>query len=323
VIHRREFIGTVVGGLLAAPLGARAQQVGKAYRIGWLDYSSSAENLGIFVQAMSARGWVNGSTFRIEYRGGEGKIEHLATAAAELVRLPVDVIIAPGTFETLAAKKATASVPIIMAGVDDPVGRGFVASLARPGGNITGLASARNELSGKLLSLLLEFVPRVATASVLWDTTDPDHRVIVDHLQVAAERLGISLRSVQVQAYTEVEPAFEAIKNQGNQVLIVPLSTMLVPRWIADLALKYKLPLASTWAGYAYEGGLIAYTDDWNAVFNRAAILVDRILKGAKPADLPVELPTKFKLIVNAKTAQKLGLTVPVSIMVQADYIIE
>jgi putative ABC transport system substrate-binding protein len=321
-VNRREFIATVLS-TVCTPFAVEAQQTGKVHRIGWLDYSSSAENLGIFAQAMGARGWIQGRTFSIEYRGGEGKIERLTTAAAELVRLPVDVIVAPGTSEALAAKKATGSIPIVMTGADDPVERGLVASLARPGGNITGLASARKELSGKLLSLLRELIPRASSVAVLWDSTDPDHRVILGHFQVAARTLGVSLNSVQVQRYTEVEPAFAAIKKQGNQVLIVPLSSMLVPRWIADLALKYGLPLTSTSPGYAYEGGLMAFTDDWNAVFDRAATFVDRILKGAKPADLPVELPTKFKLIVNAKTAQTLGLKIPPSIMLRADSVIE
>lgn len=319
---RRRFIAAALG-TVCAPFAVEAQQTGKAYRVGWLDYSSSAENLGIFVQAMGARGWREGKTFRIEYRGGEGNIERLSTVAAELVRLPVDVIVAPGVSETLTAKKATTSIPIVMAGVDDPVERGLVASLARPSGNITGLTNARKELSGKLLSLVPELVPRASSVAVLWDSTDPEHQVILGYFQRAARTLGVSLNSVEVQRYTEVEPAFAAIKKQGNRMLIVPLSSMLVPRWIADLALKYGLPLASISAGFAYEGGLMAYTDDWTAVFDRAATFVDRILKGAKPADLPIELPTKFKLIMNAKTARMLGLVIPPSIMLRADHVID
>jgi putative ABC transport system substrate-binding protein len=159
--------------------------------------------------------------------------------------------------------------------------------------------------------------------AVLWDSTDPEHQKILAYLQAAARTLGVSLNTVQVRRYTEVEPAFAEIKKQGAQMLIVPLSSMLVPRWIADLALSYQLLLASTSPAYAYEGGLIAYTDDWNAVFDRVATLVDKILKGAKPADLPVELPTKFKLIVNTQTAQTLGITVPPSIMLRVDKFIE
>jgi putative ABC transport system substrate-binding protein len=321
-MDRRKFIVGALG-TACVPFAVEAQQTGKLRRVGWLDYSSSAENLGVFAQAMGGRGWLDGKTLRIDYRGGEGKIERLASVAAELVRLPADVIVSPGTSETLAARKATASIPIVMVGVDDPVELGLVASLARPGGNVTGLTSARRELSGKLLSLLRELAPKSSGVAVLLDSTDPDYRVILGHLRVAAQTLKMPLNAVEVQRHTEVEPAFATISKQGNPMLIVPASSMLVPAWIADLALKYRLPLASTSAGYAYEGGLMAYTDDWNATFDRVGALVDRILRGAKPADLPVELPTQFRLIVNAKTAQALGIAVPPSIKLRADHLIE
>ena len=321
-MNRRKFI-VAAWGTACVPFAAGAQQRVGVQRIGWLDFSSSAENLGIFVQAMSGRGWVQGKSFSVEYRGGEGKAERLATVATELVRLPADVIVAPGTLETIAARKATSTVPIVMTGVDDPVERGLVNSLARPGGNITGLANAGRELNEKLLSLVRELAPRAPSIAVLWDSTDPDHRVILGYLQAAAKTLGVPVNAVQVQRHTEVEPAFATFRKQGNQFLIVPLSSMLIPRWIADLALKHGLALASTSPGYVYEGGFMAYTNDWNAVFDRVATFVDRILKGARPADLPVELPAKFKLIVNAKTARTLGLTIPPSIMVRADSLIE
>ena len=321
-MRRREFIAGAFGAA-CAPFAVEAQPTGKLYRIGWLDYSSSGENLGIFVQAMAARGWIKGRTFAVDYRGGEGKVERLSVAATELARIPVDVIVAPGTSASLAARKATSSIAVVMIGVDDPVERGLVASLARPGGNITGLTNAGKELAGKLLSLVRELLPRASSVAVLWDSTDPDHRVILGQLESAARTLKVALNPVEVRRYTEVEPAFAAIRKQGSQVLIVPSSSMLVPAWIADLALKNGLALASTSAGFVYEGGLMAYVDDWNAVFDRASNFVDRILKGARPADLPVELPTKFKLIVNAKTAQTLGLAIPASILVRADHIIE
>ena len=321
-MNRREFIAAALG-TACAPLTGRAQQSGKVHRIGWLDYSSSAENLGIFVQAMTGRGWVQGKTFTLEYRGGEGKIERLSAVAAELVRLPADVIVAPGTSEALAARKATDSIPIVMTGVDDPVELQLVASLAHPGGNITGLANAGSELNGKLLSLVREIVPKAPNVAVLLDSTDPDHRAKLHQLQGAAKTLGLALNVVAVQSYSEIETAFATIRKQGSRALVVSPSSMLIPRWLADLALKNGLPLASTSPAYAYEGGLMAYADDWNAVFDRVATFVDRILKGAKPADLPVELPAKFKLIVNAKTAQSLGITIPPSIMIRADSVIE
>ena len=181
------------------------------------------------MQALGAHGWLEGKSFRIEYRGGEGKTEQLSTVAAEMVRLPVEIIVAPGTREALAAKKATNSIPIVMTGVDDPVESGLVASLARPGGNVTRLASARKELSGRLLSLLRDFFPRASSVAVLWDSTNPELQVMLGNLQVAARTLGVSLNSVPVQRYTEVEPAIAAIKKQSNQMLVVPLSSMLVP----------------------------------------------------------------------------------------------
>lgn len=323
MVDRRAFIGTLAGGLLGPRTAAQAQPTTRLRRIGWLDYSSSAENLGTFVQAMGSRGWIQGTTFKIEYRGGEGSTDRLSTVAVELVRIPVELIVAPGTPEALAAKKATPSIPVVMTDVDDPVERGLVATLARPGANVTGLTNARKDLSGKLLSLVRELLPRASSLAALWDSDDPEHAMIVGHLRAIARTLGFSLNAVQVRRHTDVEPAFAAIKKQGNQALVVPSSGMLIPRWIADLALKFGLPLVSTSPAYVYEGGFMAYTDDWNAVFDRVANFVDRILKGAKPGDLPVELPAKFRLIVNARTAAALGLALPLSILVRADSVIE
>jgi putative ABC transport system substrate-binding protein len=320
-VKRREFVGAAFA-LSCLPAATAAQPAGKVFRVGWLDFSSAAENLGIFEQAMAARGWISGKTYRIEYRGGEGKVERLATIADDLVRLHVDVLVAPGTPEALAAKKATATVPIVVVGVDDPVERGLVSNLARPGANVTGLANAGKDLNAKMLSLFREIVPRASSVAVLWDSTDPAHRVVASQLQVAARSIGLQVNLVQVQRHTDVEPAFASVRKQGNPMVVVLPSGMLTPRWVADLALRNALPLASTSAGYAYEGGLLAYTEDWNAVFDRVASMVDRILKGAKPGDLPVELPAKFKLVVNARTAQALGLTIPASILLRADHVI-
>lgn len=320
---RRRFVTAFASALAAATLDVRAQQPGRLHRIGWLDLSSSAENLGVFVQAMSTRGWVEGKAFKLEYRGAEGRLDRLAQVAEELARRPVDLIVAPGTAEALAAKKATASIPVVMAGVDDPVGRGLVARLAHPGGNVTGLASARRELGGKLMSLLREQFPRAGIVGVLWDGGDPDHAQVVEHLRGAARALGMNAIGVEVRRHTEVETAITTLKKQGAQVLIVPASSILAPTWIADLARKNGLPLASTAPGFAYEGGLMAYADDWHAVFDRVATFVDRVLKGAKPGELPVELPTKFKLIVNAQTARALGIAIAPAILVRADYVID
>jgi putative ABC transport system substrate-binding protein len=319
-VNRRRILAALLAAAWAPLL---AQQPGRIQRIGWLDYSSSSENLGTFVKAMVALGWVDGSTFRIAYRGGEGRPERLAAAAGELTRLPADVIVAPGAAEALAARKATDAIPIVMTAVDDPVALGLVASFARPGGNVTGLATARSELDGKLLSLLRELLPRATSAGVIVDGTDPQYRSTLRHLQDAAGKLGIAINAAPVGKHTEVEPAFAAFKRQATPMVVVVPSSMFIPNWVADLALKHGLPLASTAPGYAFEGGLMAYSDDWNAVYDRAATIVDRILKGAKPAGIPVELPTKFKLIVNAKTARALRLSIPQSIMIRADSVIE
>ena len=308
---------------MCAPAVVFAQASARVQRIGWLDFSSAGENLGIFVQAMGARGWIEGKTFRIDYRGGEGKADRLATVCMELVRLPVDVIVAPGVPETVAAREATSAIPVVMAGVDDPVERKFVATLARPGGNVTGVASARGELAGKLLSLVRELSPRTPSVGLLADASDPGYRASVAHYQTAARTLGVTLAPLAVSRHTEVEPALAAYRKQGGRLLVVMASSIFIPRSIADLAQKYELALASTSPSYAYEGGLMAYAEDWNAVFERTATFVDRILKGARPADLPVELPTKFKLIVNAVTARALGVVVPSSILVRADHVIE
>jgi putative ABC transport system substrate-binding protein len=272
---------------------------------------------------MAARGWIKGETFSVDYRGAEGSVERLVAVTAELTRLPADVIIAPGTAEALAAKNATRTLPIVIAGVDDPVARGLVASLARPGRNITGVALARRERSSKLLLLVRELVPTPARVAVLVDSADPDHRTIVGDLRVAARPAGVTLNVVEVEQYTDVEPAFATIKRHGSKVLVVPPSSMFVPRWIADLAMTNKLALASMSPSYAYEGGLIACSDDWNAVFERVATFVDRILKGATPQVLAIELATKFRVTVNARTARALKLNVSPSVLAHADAVID
>lgn len=306
----------------AAP-HAPAQQGTRVRRVGWLDFSSAAENIGAFTQAMRARGWTEGQTFRIDYKGGEGRRERLAVVAGELARVPVDVIVAPGTPETLAARSATTKIPIVMIGVDDPVERGIVASLARPGGNVTGLANAGKELNGKLLSLVREIVPAATTVGVLSDATNPDSDVVLAQLKDAARSLAVTLHAISVRRHTDVEPAFATLKGQGCRALVVSGGSVLLPRWIADLALKNALPVASTSPAYVYEGGLLAYSDDWDALYARVATFVDRILRDAPPATMPVELPSKFRLIVNTRAAHALGVAIPASIRVRADSIIE
>lgn len=318
-MKRRALLAAALAACAARPLHA---QPARMQRIGWLDFSSAAENIGAFSQALRARGWAEGQAFRIVYKGGEGRRERLAVVAAELVGTPVDVIVAPGTPETLAARGATTTIPIVMIGVDDPVERRLVASFARPGGNVTGLASAGKELNGKLLSLVREIIPSATAVGVLADATNPEGDVALAQLKDAARRLGVALNTITIQRHTEVEPAFATLKAQGSKALVVSGGSVLLPRWIADLALKNAMAIASTSPAFVYEGGFLAYSDDWNAIYDRAAAFVDRILKGAAPATLPVELPTKFKLIVNARAAQALGIAIPAAIRYRADAII-
>lgn len=320
LLLRRRALFATAAWIAAAPL--RAQTAAAPKRVGWLDFASAAENLGVFRKMMRSRGWSD-EKWRLEYRGAGGIAAELEAAALALVRLPCDVMVAPGSLEAVAARKASKTVPIVFAGVDDPVGLGLVESLARPRGNVTGLAAARVELSGKVLSLLREQFPRAASGAVLTDAGDADHRRIVDHLQAAARTLQLALNVVSVKAHTDVEPAIAAMRKQGNQLLVVMPSAMLVPRWVADLALKYALPLASTSPAYAYEGGLMSYSADWHTVFAQLASFVDRILKGDKPGELPVELPTKYRLVVNAKTAQSLGVAIAPAVQLRADHIAE
>lgn len=292
-------------------------------RIGWLDFGSTAENLGVFRQALRSRGWIEGRTSHFDYRGAEGNPALLAAVARELVQLPADVIVVPGTQEALTARQVTRVTPIVMAGLDDPVGLGLIESLARPRGNVTGLATSRGELAAKVLSLMREQFPRAATAGLLWDNTDPDLKRMPEQLQAAAATLHLALRRIGVGHHTEVEAALSALRQQGAQFVVVPGSRMLVPRWLGDLSQQMKIPLASDTPAYAYEGGLMSYSADWFTVFAQVAGFVDRILKGDKPAELPVELPTKYRLVVNAKTAQALGLSLSAQMLLRADYVVE
>lgn len=319
-MDRRAFLTAAIG---TACLPAAAQRSGRVARVGWLDYTSRGENRGVFVQAMGARGWAEGTAFRLEYRGGDGSVERLSKVAAELARLPVDLVVAPGTSEALAASKATTTIPIVISGVDDPVARGLVVSLARPGGNVTGLADGRSELAAKLMSFARELVPQASSIAVLYDSTDAENPPIVAQFELAARALGVTLDAVGVKQPADAEPAMAAMRKRGSRVLVVTPSAILIPRWTSDLALKHGMALASISPHHVFAGGLIAYTDDRNALFERMATFVDRILRGAKPADLPVELPTKFRLIVNMRTAQRLGLAVPQSIQLRADHVIE
>jgi ABC-type uncharacterized transport system substrate-binding protein len=327
-VQRRAFIGTLAGGLLAAPLAAEAQPAGTR-RIGLLETSSPSPARVRLWETLRQRlrelGYLEGHNIAFESRFGEGKPDRLPGLAAELVGLKVDVIVTSGTPASLAAKQATRTIPIVMAQLADPVGAGLVASLGRPGGNVTGLTTQDANLSGKRLEMLREVVPKVSRFAVLIDETSPGSMLIARGTQVAAQSLGVQLQSLGVRGPGELDRAFSAMKEARAGALIVESSSLLFTSRtrLADLALKNRLPTVFAQREYAEAGGLMAYSADFSDLFRRTATFVDKILKGAKPADLPVEQPTKFDFVINLKTAKALGLTIPPSLLQRADQVIE
>jgi putative tryptophan/tyrosine transport system substrate-binding protein len=314
--------------LFAAPLAGEAQQAGTR-RIGFLETSSPSPARVQLWEALRQRlrelGYLEGQNIAFESRFAEGKTDRLPGLAAELVALKVDVIVTSGTPASLAAKQATLTIPIVMAQLADPVGSGLVASLGRPGGNVTGLSTQDADLSGKRLGLLKEVVPKVSRIALLIDETNPGAVLIAKGTQAAAHSAGVQLQSLGVRDPGELDRAFSAMKEARAGALIVESSSMLFTSRtrLADLALKNRLPTMFAQREYAEGGGLMAYSADFLDLFRRTAAFVDKILKGAKPADLPIEQPTKFELVINLKTAKALGLTIPPSLLARADQMIE
>ena len=326
MIMRAALAASLALGVLAAPLAAEAQAAGKVHRLGALFFGAPSDpTVGFdpFLQTLRGFGWVDGQSILIERRYAEGKSERLPDLAAELVRLPVDVLLAFGTDSAVAAKNATRTLPIVMAAGADPVEKGLVLSLGRPGGNITGVTFMSPQLSGKRLELLKEAVPGISRVSVLWDPTysDQDFRA----LQIAARALGISLQSLEVRSLADFDSAFRTAVTGRAEALVVTTVrvTALHRKRIQNLAAENRLPTVSSWRAFAEAGALITYGPNVADMFRRAAVHVDRILKGAKPADLPVEQPTTFEFIINLKTAKALGLTIPPSVLLRADHVIE
>jgi putative ABC transport system substrate-binding protein len=328
VIARRAFIGTLAGGLLAAPVATEAQPAGTK-RIGLLETSSPSPARVRLWETLRQRlrelGYLEGQNIAFESRFADGKPDRLPGLAAELVALKVDVIVTSGTPASLAAKQATRTIAIVMAQLADPVGAGLVASLGRPGGNVTGLTTQDADLGGKRLEMLLQVVPKVSRFAVLIDETSPGSMLIARGTQVAAQSLGVQLQSLGVRGPEELDSAFSAMKEARAGALIVESSSLLFTSRtrLADLALKNRLPTMFAQREYAEAGGLMAYSADFSDLFRRAATFVDKILKGAKPADLPVEQPTKFDFVINLKTAKALGLTIPPSLLQRADEVIQ
>jgi putative ABC transport system substrate-binding protein len=315
--------------ILAAPLAAQAQQAGKIPRIGMLSFTTPGteeENrrIEVFKQGLRERGYVQGQNIAIEPRHSAGRDELLPRLAAELVGLKVDVILTYGTKATRAAKQATGTIPIVMLTALDPVGAGLVANLARPGGNITGSSEVSEELSAKRLDLLKAAVPKAKRIAVLFDPSQPTNAVDLKSTQVAAKALGMILQSFQVRASSELDSAFARMTGQPLDGLIVLPNDFLFThrRHVLDLAAKHRLPVIYAWREGAEAGALFSYGVNIADNYRRAAALVDKILKGAKPGDLPIEQPTKFELVLNLKTAKTLGLTIPQSVLVRADEVI-
>ncbi len=328
-MNRRTFLCGLALGTLALPLAAEAQQAGKVYRIGYLGTSSPSlepHYVEAFRQKLRDLGYIEGQNSVIEYRWAEGQDDRLPGLAAELVRLKADVIVTTGTPGTLAAKQATKTIPIVMASSGNPVQSGLVASLNRPGGNVTGLSIFAPELEGKRLELLKEAVPRLSRVALLWNPANPALTVIFQQTQIAAQALRLTLQPVvEVRRVTDFENAFSTIAGARPQALVVLVDRLLLAhrRRIVDFAANSRLPAMYGYRDYVDAGGLMSYAPSNIDLFRGAAIYVDKILKGANPANLPVQQPAKFELVINLKAAKALGLTIPPSLRLRADEVIQ
>ena len=329
-IENRKWAGlfAIVVALTMCGARAEAQQPTKVLRIGFLSAASPSTvsaRVEAFRQGLRELGYVEGKNIFIEWRFAEGKSDRLSALAAELVRLKVDVIVSGAPTSTRSAKQATVTIPIVMAFDDDPVGSGFVASLARPGGNITGLSSQNPELSGKQLELLREIVPKLSRVGVLGDVTRPGIPQALREINVAADAFRVQVQYLEVREPKDIEIAFRAASQEHADAVLVLGSPVLNSqrKQIADLAVKNRLPAIYSAPEYVEDGGLVSYGVIRADMYRRAATYVDKILKGAKPADLPVEQPTKFELVINLKAAKQIGLTIPQSVLYRADKVIK
>ena len=328
-MERRKFMAVLASGLLAAPRAADAQQVGKVYRIGLLDFSApdAARQAWwtAFRQRMRELGYVEGQNVSFESRWGKGDDNGIRKLAEELVGLKMDVIVTGGQLAAIAAKRATTTIPIVMGSGSDPVAVGLVASLRQPGGNVTGMTSINSELAAKRIELLRNVAPRVSRIAILWDERDTGSRLNADGTEAAGKTAGLHTHSVPVSSAAGLEAAFATVVQGRAGALIVVGTAKLFSyrKQIAELAVKHRLPTVVGSREYVEAGGLASYGTDFPDLFRRAAGHVDKILKGAKPGDLPIEQPTKFELVINLKTAKALGLTIPQSVIARADQVIE
>ena len=329
-MDRRAFIASLAGGLLAAPFAAQAQTAGKVWRVGYLSPGSSSDpgrqrRFEAFRQGLRELGYVEGQNIAIESRWAEGKYDQHQGHAAELVRLNVDVIVAVGGPASQAVHQVTKTVPIVMSVVIDPLGSGLVSSYAHPGGNVTGLSMMTTDLIGKQLEVLKEAVPKVSRVALLWNPANPGSAPQLREAEAAARVLGVRLQALDVRVPQEIDSAFAAMTKERAGAVLVLADGMLTNRrkQIADLAAARRLPAAYPQREFVEAGGLMAFSANPLDLERRAATYVDKILKGAKPADLPVEQPTKLELVINLKTAKALGLTIPPSLLQRADQVIE
>ena len=324
-LGRREFI-TLIGGAAAWPLVARAQQPERLRRIGYLSAGRPVLHLRTyFVEALRQLGWVEGKNFSLEARFGDNDADRLARVAMELAQLKVDVIVAHGTLGPLAAKRATLNIPIVMSSAGDPLGSGLITSLARPGGNVTRMSLMAPDLGAKRLEILGETISGLSRVAVLWNAAKPYSGLVLRETQSAGLKLGIEIDSVEVRGAGDFDGAFAAVQGLAPGALITvedPL-TVNFREQIALFATKNRLPTLHGLREFVEAGGLMSYGADLADLFRRAAGYVDRILKGARPADLPVEQPTKFQLLINRQAAKALGLEIPVSVLARADEVIE
>jgi len=327
---RRKLVIALGAGALVAPFGAFAQQQGKVWRVGFLatrsrPVSLDSDAFGGFPRGMQELGYVEGRNLKIEWRFADGNVERLPELAAELVQLKVDIIVVQGVPATRAAQKMATAIPIIMGTIPDPVGNGFVASLARPGGNITGLSNLTGDLGPKYLEMMLSAVPRISRVAVLVNPNNPSHPAILKSIEAGAHKPNVKILPVDAGTPQEIDRAFAVIIRERVGAIIMPLDSFFFQNLakIAELAIKYRLPSISPNPNYPEAGGLMSYGPSLAGQYRRVATFVDKIFKGAKPADLPVEQATIFELFINAKTAKTLGLTIPQSLMVSADKVIE
>jgi putative ABC transport system substrate-binding protein len=325
-IGRRKFLATL-GGAAAWPLAARAQQAGKLPTIGFLGASTALAGgqwAVAFVQRLHELGWIENRTVTIEHRWAEGRDERFAEIAAEFIRLKVDVIVTYGTASAIAAKKATAVIPIVIAGAGDLVGTGLVASLARPGGNVTGLSMQTPDLAGKRIEMLREILPGLRTMAILANIGNPITMLEMEEAHAAARTIGLDVATSEIRRAEDIAPVFEALKGRADALYVCADALLSTNRIrINTLALGVRLPTMHGFREYVEAGGLMSYGANFPDLHRRAAELVDKILRGAKPGDIPVEQPTKFDLVLNLTTAKTLGVEIPATLLARADGVIE